>query len=332
MLKPLMKTRALLVSAQEQITLGEVEIPAPAADEVLVQTELSAISPGSEIRCYLGQEEGSDQHPFIPGYSCLGRVVERGRACTIPLGTRVFVGTTSTASARRLWGGHIAHAVAAENRVIPIPEAIDPLAAVLLKLAAIAHRGFALAPSQPGQTVAVLGLGPIGLLSALIHQAHGSRVVGLDLIPQRLLAAHQLGLAAASPETATARDLLPAGADTVVDSTGAPAALRSALDWLSELPWDQEQNLTRTLVLQGSYGSRDIQLPYVGAFFKELRLVVPRDELPGDKHAVLELLAAEKLRPAAMISRVVPPENAEIVYHALRDRDPTLITAAFRWS
>lgn len=327
-----MKTRCLLVVEPGRIELGETDIPAPAAGELLVATELSAISPGTELRCFLGQEEGSRSGPFIPGYSCLGRVIDRGSGCSVPVGARVFAGATTAATHRLLWGGHIAHAVVPEARATVIPEGIDPRAAVLLKLAAIAGRGCFLAPAEPGQTVAVLGLGPIGLLAALIHRASGAQVVGLDVLPARQDFARTQGLEAASPADPAARGLLPRGAAVVVDSTGVPAVLRQALDWLEEVPWDRPENPRRTLVLQGSYGSQDLQLPYVAAFFKELQLVVPRDELPPDRVRVLELMASGRLNIAPLCSRVEAPGNAQAVYAALRDRDPALMTAAFRWN
>jgi len=328
---PLMKTRALAVTAINTVTCASVEIPQPAPGQLLVETELSAISPGTELRCLAGLENQSAGFPFIPGYSCLGRVVASGPGCTTPIGTRVFAGATAQASIRCQWGGHVAHAVVDEAKATPIPEAIPARSAVLLKLAAISHRGFALAPSVPGTTVAVVGLGPIGMLSALIHRAHGARVVGLDLIPARIQLAQSLGLEAARSDAPEARTLLPQGAEIVVDSSGVPAVLPSALGWLGEVAWNQPDNASRTLVLQGSYGPRDIQLPYVECFFKEIRLVVPRDELASDRQGVLSLMASGKLDAAPLCSRTERPENAQAVYQALIGRDPSLQTAAFDW-
>lgn len=326
-----MKTRALLATAINTVTCAPVEIPEPGPGQLLVESELTAISPGTELRCLSGQENQGGSFPFIPGYSCLGRVIATGSGCTTPVGARVFAGATAGASVRCQWGGHIAHAVVDETKATPVPDSIPARSAVLLKLAAISHRGCSLAPSGPTTTVAVIGLGPIGMLAALIHRARGARVVGLDLIPARIQQARSLGLEAAASDTPEARALLPQGADIVVDSTGVPAVLRSALGWLGDVPWNQPENTPRTLVLQGSYGTRDIQLPYEDSFFKELRLIVPRDELASDRQSVLSLMAAGKLDAAPLCSHIARPENAQALYQALIDRDPSLQTAAFDW-
>lgn len=325
-----MKTRALIATGINTMVLDFVEIPEPEPGQLLVESELTAISPGTELRCLAGNEPGGG-FPFIPGYSCLGRVISAGPGCATPVGTRVFTGGTAAADIRCQWGGHVAHAVVPEAQVTRIPESIPAACAVLLKLAAIAHRGFALAPSGPGQTVVVIGLGPIGMFSALIHRALGARVVGLDVAPSRAALAQRLGLEAAAPDAEEARRLVPSGADIVVDSTGAPPVLARALGWLGDVPWDLAENPARTLVLQGSYGPRDIQIPYTECFFKEIRLVVPRNELPSDRAGVLRLMEAGGLDAAPLCSRLAPPEEAQAVFQGLLDRDPSLQTAAFDW-
>jgi len=56
-----------------------------------------------------------------------------------------------------------------------------PSIAAATKLAAIAYRGVRLARPKPHETVAVIGLGAIGLLAAQLHAQSGARVVAADL-------------------------------------------------------------------------------------------------------------------------------------------------------
>jgi bacteriochlorophyllide a dehydrogenase len=110
-----MKTPALLMTAVNVIELGEVDVPAPGAGEVLVKVEYSGISTGTELRCLRGQQAGMPEFPFVPGYNAIGRVVEAGEGAKIPIGTRVFSATTARCSQNRCWGGHCGLHVANEN-------------------------------------------------------------------------------------------------------------------------------------------------------------------------------------------------------------------------
>ena len=75
----------------------------------------------------------------------------------------------------------------------PLPDEVDFEAAAFTTLGAIALHGFRLAEAQLGERVAVIGLGLLGLLAAGIAQAAGCRVFGVDLDPERVALAQQMG-------------------------------------------------------------------------------------------------------------------------------------------
>jgi NADPH:quinone reductase-like Zn-dependent oxidoreductase len=50
------------------VTLEQIEIPEPGVGEVLLEVEYTLISPGTELRCRAGKQDGA-VFPFIPGYS-----------------------------------------------------------------------------------------------------------------------------------------------------------------------------------------------------------------------------------------------------------------------
>ncbi len=327
-----MQTSAILFTAPHKVAVEPVDIPRPAAGEVLIESLYTLISPGTELRCRAGKQAGAD-FPFIPGYSLVGRVVERGPGVSLPAGALVFCGGTSKADVNRAWGGHVAHAVQAEQDVYPLPERVPPLQAAATKLAAIAYRGVRLAQPKPHEQVAVIGLGAIGLLAAQLHALSGARVVAADLSPHRVSAAHQAGLEAFVPpdEVGEAfRTYLPEGADVVVDATGAPAVLTQTIKVAKDKPWDDTADLGARVVIQGSYAG-EFSLPYQPAFLKELSLYVPRDVQPRDLRAMLEVLARGKLHLDALITAVRSPQRAPEIYAALDEPDTELITAAFDW-
>jgi threonine dehydrogenase-like Zn-dependent dehydrogenase len=81
------------------------------------------------------------------------------------------------------------------------------------------------APIQPGDNVAIIGAGPMGLLFALVYRSLGAgRVIVLDVAPYRLEFAQELGMAAIDvtqgDAPAAVKALTELGADVVVDAVG----------------------------------------------------------------------------------------------------------------
>lgn len=328
-----MKANAILFTGVEQLRLTTVDIPEPGPGEVLVEALYTLISPGTELRCRAGRQEGTS-FPFIPGYSMVGRVVARGPGATLADGTPVFCSGTARASEPLAWGGHCALAVQAEAAVHPLPDGVDPLWGAAAKLAAIAYRGVRLANARPHETVAVIGLGVIGQCSARLHALTGARVLGADLSAARVAVARAAGIEAFVPQGSLAGDfaeVLPGGADVVVDSTGAPAVLAQALAVARDKPWDDSPAAGARIVVQGSYPD-GFTVPYQAAFMKELSLWVPRDVQPADIRTVLGLMARGRLSLQGLVSEVRAPEAAAQTYAELADPSSPLMTVAFQWS
>lgn len=327
-----MKARAIVFEGVGRVALRPVEIPEPGAGEVLIAAEYTVISPGTELRCLAGKQAGA-VFPFIPGYSLVGRVVARGSGSVLPIGTRVYCSGTARADVARTWGGQTSHAVQSESEVYPVAEGTDPAQAVLAHLAAIAYRGVRLSRPAPHETVAVIGLGAIGSLSARLFAATGARVVASDLSPFRVSLARQAGIEAFVPEGGLAEDFakkLPGGADVVVDATGHEAVLPQSLAVAKDKPWNDDAELGPRVVVQGSYPD-SFRVPYMAAFMKELSLLFPRDTQPRDVRAVLDLIARGRLPLDGIVSDVRRPEAAPETYAELTDPGAKILTAAFRW-
>ena len=331
-----MKARAIVFTGVGRVALQAVEIPPPGDGEVLVEALYTLVSPGTELRCLAGQQQGL-AFPFIAGYSLVGRVTARGPGATLPRGTLVYCNGTARAAGLPLgWGGHASHAVQPESNVYPVPEGVDPLWAVAAHVAGIAYRGVRLGRPQAHETVAVIGLGTIGALAARLHALSGARVVAADLSPHRVALAQQAGIEAFVPlgdlgqafrEPQHGR--VPGGADLVVDATGHPAVLRQAIEVARDKPWDDSAEPGPRLVVQGSYPG-DFQVPYDAAFRRELSFSLPRDTQPRDVRAVLDLMARGKLRLDGF-AQTRRPGDAVQVYADLANPATKLLTVAFQW-
>src|SRR5438045_7413785 len=80
-----MKARQAVILEPYKVGVREVELPPPAADQILVAAEVSAVSAGTELAVYTGTHQWLKdpnlpdwKFPFRPGYSAAGTVVAVG--------------------------------------------------------------------------------------------------------------------------------------------------------------------------------------------------------------------------------------------------------------
>jgi 2-desacetyl-2-hydroxyethyl bacteriochlorophyllide A dehydrogenase len=326
-----MVTQAVLFTGVGQVSVEDVGISAPGEGELLVETVASCISPGTELRCLAGRQAGQPEWPFIPGYASVARVIDRGPGALTAIGSLVVAPGTKSASVSRLWGAHLGRSVVNAADVFPIPAGVSAIEASATKLAAIAYRGVRLAAPSPHHTVAVIGLGVIGQLSARLFHATGARVVACDRSAWRVSRATDVGIegvqSTGSPADAV-RSILTDGADIVVDCTGSSAVLSQSLLAAKDLGWGDRLDLGPTLVLQGSYAD-NVVFDYDAAFRRELTVKVPRDTRPADFRAVLDFLQRDILRIQDLLD-VFEPIDAPEAYRRLSEQNET-ITGVFKW-
>lgn len=203
-----------------ETTVAEVPIPTPQAGEALVHTAASLVSAGTErmvvefaekslvgkarsrpdlVRQVLdkARREGLlttveaafnrlDQ-PMMLGYSSAGTIVALGP------GMQGFEAGERVACAGGGFAVHAEYAAVPRNLLASLPDEVDFEQAAFTTLGAIALHAFRLAEAQLGERVAVIGLGLLGLLAAGIARAAGCQVLGIDVDPQRVSLAAQMG-------------------------------------------------------------------------------------------------------------------------------------------
>jgi alcohol dehydrogenase len=127
--------------------------------------------------------------------------------------------------------GFANRAVVNRASVVPVPDDVPAAVAALLGCAVLTGGGAVLnvGVPQPGQTVAVVGLGGVGMAAVLTALAYDDvRVVGVDQLPEKLAAARAVG----AHEAYTPQQAADAGvkAAVVIEAVGHPAALQTAID------------------------------------------------------------------------------------------------------
>ncbi|OGO12785.1 MAG: hypothetical protein A2030_11100 [Chloroflexi bacterium RBG_19FT_COMBO_50_10] len=128
--------------------------------------------------------------PMPLGYSSSGVIAATGEGLQgFKLGDRV-------ACAGGGYAVHAEYALVPKNLLAALPDHVDFESAAFTTLGAIALHGFRLSRAQLGETVGVIGLGLLGLLTIGIARAAGCQVFGVDLDETRVGLAQQLGATA----------------------------------------------------------------------------------------------------------------------------------------
>ncbi len=121
------------------------------------------------------------------------------------------------------------HAVVSRTSVVRVDHDVPPDVAALLGCAVLTGGGAVVNAGRPrtGDTVAVVGLGGVGMAALLVAVALGHEVVGIDTRPDKLAAARRLGASVAvEPDDLGATGVL---APVVVEAAGSARAFETAL-------------------------------------------------------------------------------------------------------
>jgi (R,R)-butanediol dehydrogenase/meso-butanediol dehydrogenase/diacetyl reductase len=253
-------TRAAVLVDKQKLALEERPIPPVGPGDALVKVEVCGIC-GSDLHSYAT----GDVFPLgtVMGHEAVGTVLEVGESVRdIRPGDRVALfGTTScgTCSAcRRGLEPYCFHSLErtvgdtpllsgayaeylwlpfADQMLVTIPDGLSCEAAALANPVATALHAVRLSSFKPGDTVAVLGAGPIGLLTIhLLALGGAAKILATEISPQRSAAARALGAALVlHPEeeklgqhVAELTDGV--GADVVFECSGVPAAFQQSLE------------------------------------------------------------------------------------------------------
>ena len=287
-----MDTRAILFVAPRRVEVRPVPLPALTEGDVLVRTSHSGISAGSELLAYRGDVDpslpldetigalgGTFRYPFRYGYSCVGRV-ERG-AGAVTEGDQVFV-----------FHPHQDRLVVPAAEVIPLGD-MNPREATLFPLVETAVQLSRDAGRVKGESIVVVGLGVVGVLTAALLVRAGAQVVGSEPLAWRRATALRFGVTAVSPDELDATVQSQSGqrgAGVVVEASGNPAALAASLPLLAH---------EGTALVASWYGSKPVPLP-LGADFHRRRLTIRSSQvstIPADQQPYWTI---ERRRQAAL--------------------------------
>jgi len=237
---------AAVFEGEGKLALKQMPVPRVSAPEdVLLQVEGAGIC-GTDVHIL----EVPPGHPATPGailgHEYVAHVLEVGKGVShfapgdrVVVAPNLYCGLCSACQAGRpnqcedfttlgiyLNGGFAKYSLAPERALFHLAEHVPLQDAVFTELLSCVVGGTSKVRLQPGETAAILGAGPVGLMFALFFQAAGAgHIVLSDVAPYRLKLAADAGFDVVNVKeqdaTAYIRARTKGGADVVVDAVGA---------------------------------------------------------------------------------------------------------------
>lgn len=326
--------KRLVITGPRKAEFEDVPTPVCPEDGLLVRAEATTVSTGTEIRAYRGipiDETGELLYPNMPlvfpfenGYSMVGRVVEAGNAITgFAEGDRVFVAEP-----------HKEYAAVSADAALKLPDGVPTDHAVFLSILGVGQLALRKGGPAPGENVAVVGQGVIGLATVAVCKAFRFRVLGLDTDGRRLEVASAMGIEVVSPaDGASGQRVLDwsdgRGADLVVEAASTWRATRTAMDVARK---------GGTVVVVARHTDKPdfspVNHPYFG---KDLKLLTSygyaddRWDRMTSMGLMLDMLKSGDLEIAPMITHEFEWREIPEVYRRLDEGDSELLGVVIRW-
>lgn len=347
-----------------KIAIKEIPVPVPESGFILIQNAYSLVSAGTErtsadfaeknllekaasrpdltkqviekakregIVSSLESALNRLDIPMYPGYSSAGKIIAIGNGVTgFRIGDRVACGGGNYAI-------HAEYCTVPKNLVVKIPDHVPFEEAAFTTLGSVAMHGIRLAVPQINETVLVIGLGLLGLLTIQISAAAGCRVLGIDISSQRVNLAQDLGC------DACLRD--------EIDSVALPFTKGRGFDHVFICAGNHDND---TIELAGNecrdrgnviaIGDVGLNIPRKIFYNKEIAFRVSRSYGPGrydpeyeekgkdypigyvrwtegrNMEAFIDLLAEGKVKTAPLISHRIPIAEGEKAYEIIKGK------------
>ena len=297
------------------LRVEEAPRPEPGPGDVLVQVEV-ALTDGTDAKAFrrghpllLAETPSPFGHEFCGvDVATGGRVVAANSA---PCGSCAPCRRgeeTLCENLRPFLNGAYAEFLLVPERIagrnlLPVPPALAPEVAALVEPLACCLHGVERAEVEPGQTVAVLGPGPIGLMLCAAARDAGARVVAVGGRPERRELARSFG---AEPGDG-------AGADVVVEAVG------------TERAWQDALALVRPGGTVVFFGGREVAVDTFRLHYEELTLRGAFHHAPRHVRAALAFLASGAYPWERLITHRVGLEGVAGLF---ADPPPDLLKAA----
>ncbi|MDG5487715.1 chlorophyll synthesis pathway protein BchC [Sphingomonas sp. BGYR3] len=303
---------AIIIEAPGQLTVRKTALSPLESGDVMVRTEFSGVSTGTEKLLWNGTMPTFPGmgYPLVPGYESVGEIVDAGADHRDRIGEWVFVpGASCYRDARGLFGGACRTLIVPGARALPVPRSLGQ-EGVLFALAATALH----AMGRGAAPELIIGHGVLGRLLARLTIASGAPApVVWETCADRSGGA--AGYAIVHPDDDDRHDYR-----AIYDVSGDAASIDGFI-----------RRLVRggELILAGFY-NQPIAFAFAPAFQREARISVAAEWQPEDLASVRALVGSGALDLGGLINRIEPAGQAQTAYPQAFD-DPSCLKMLLDW-
>jgi len=339
---------AAILYGREDLKIETVDIPRLSEDEVLVRVEV-ALTCGTDLKVWKqGSHPRMIHPPALFGHELAGVVEDQGRAVHggVHRGMRVVPSNSAPCNlclyCRKgqpnlcedllFNNGAYAEFIRIPGRIVrenmlEIPSTVSFVDAAMAEPLACVLRGIHETGIQPGDTVVVIGCGPIGLKFIRVLSGRDVRVIALAKRKSQIRAAERLGAVAAFNVTeidnpiAWVRELTEGGrgADAVIEAVG------SATTWQWAIQMVRKGGTVN--LFGGCPRGTQVNFDPAALHYSEITLKSTFHHTPRFIREALETIARGEIRATDFITGEVPLADLPNVFEHMKHRNGELKTA-----
>ena len=340
--------KAGILFGPKDICVGEISRPIIGSDEVLIETKTAGIC-GTDLHIYRGEFGERVRFPAILGHEFGGVIVEVGENISeFSIGNRVVVdpivpchhcpacltGHINACQTLKLFGidldgGFGQYVAIPEQHLFCLPDSMPMRFAPMVEMYSLGHHILQRGQLQPGETVAILGAGKLGLsiLDVLCHSASPGVTIVTDIQPFRLEIARKLGADYALNITDTdpvewVMELTHGvGVDCVIEAVG-----HYHLPDGREAPLAQAVKMIRSggRVITTGLGEQLSAVHFKTLVLKEAKIIASRVTC-GEFPRAIQMMGRGLLHPEILITDVMPLDVITKAFSRVDREDPEVI-------
>lgn len=327
---------AFRITGPRTVELQTQSIPEIGAGQLLVRARYTAVSVGTEIRMYRGEEQvaqNPQEYPMPCGYSMVGIVEAAGRDVDgFTAGDGVFV-----------LEPHQSWAVVDVGKAFRLPAGLEDQQFAYALVAEIGLHALRRCAPTFGESVAVFGQGVIGLAAVAVARAWGLRTIAVDLAPERLELATTIGAelavrADSADIAATVNEFVgPAGVDLALESASSWQAVRQAYQLLRRggrvCVVSRHTAAADVNLLEGDLMTKEITLTsgYAHAV-TDVPLELDRWTRPRNLDLLIAQIAAGRLSLDPLVTHRIRPAQLPDIYARLDGGDTSISGVVVEWT
>lgn len=322
--------KALYYQGNKSFAIQDADIIPLKAGEVRLKVAYCGVC-GTDVHIYHGNMDQRVRIPQVIGHEVSAEIAEVGVGVTDwQVGDRVavrplqpganhpsdfgqnhigknlkFIGIDTTGGMQQYWNvpAHTLHR---------LPDSLSLEIGALIEPLAVACHDIRLGELQAGESVVVIGGGPIGMLIALVAKHKGGRVLVSEVNPNRIALAQSLGLTAINPlEKDLVHEVEVFTEGTMADLVLEVSGVQAGVDVMTQLP------RARGRIVMVAIHAQAKSVDLFRFFWRELRLIGARVYEPQDFEEAIALAANGELPLQELITEVSPLDRAQQVFETI---------------